>query len=136
MRLPVLAVVRRMEDCASRTYNPQLRVTPVNGNEFRFCSTFLLLPVLTAVRRMEDVAVVAHDPKLRSVTSPQSMQVIGYIDRLRLLLVFRTTGQRKADNARQTNLVRQAGIAEPSNAGAREPTFSFIVGSLECDRWL
>jgi hypothetical protein len=64
--------------------------------------------VLTAVRRMQDVAVVAHDPNLRSVTCPQTMQVIGYIDRLQLL-VSRTTGQRKADNADQTNLVSQAG---------------------------
>ena len=91
-------------------YNPELRVTPVDGNQLRFCSTFLPLPVLTAVRRMPDVAIVAHDPNLRSVTCKQSMQVMGYTSRLRLLLlVFRTTGQRKPDNAHKTNLVRHAG---------------------------
>ena len=105
----MLAVVRRMEDCAIRPYNPQLRITSVDGNQLRFCSTFLLLPVLAAVCRMEDVAGVAHGPNLRSVSCPQSMQMIGYIDSLRLLVVLRTTDQREADNAHQTNLVRQSG---------------------------
>jgi hypothetical protein len=50
---------------------------------------------------VKDGAVIAYDP--------QSMQVIGYFDSLRLLLVSRTTDQRKTDNAHQTNLVRQAG---------------------------
>src|SRR5271165_964619 len=56
---------------------------------------------------MQDGAFFAHGPYLCSVTCPQSLQAIGNIKRL-LLLVLLTTSQRKADNEYKKGLVRTA----------------------------